>query len=141
MKFTAITKALIAVAIFSLFLASSAQAQLLRANVPFEFRVNDKVFPAGNYSLRVEPMSYRMTLCLPGGREEAFLVTIPRAWKSEVENGMLVFHKYGKTYFLSRFKAPGTSEGHELITSKAEREMMARSGDVRHLALIRIVNK
>jgi hypothetical protein len=141
MTYTAITKALIAVAILSLFLASSAQAQILRANVPFEFGVDDKVFPAGDYSIRTEPIAGGMTLSIPGGREEAFLVTIPLTWKPEVENGMLVFSKYGKTCFLSRFKAPGASAGHELITSKAEREMMARSGEARHLAMIRIVNK
>ena len=104
---------------------SSAQSgrQQLRANIPFEFAVGDKTLAAGEYVvgqittldnsvIRVQENS--------GGRSAARLTNTVQA-KAAKSRGMLVFHRYGSSYFLSQIWTPGSAEGREMLKSKAER--------------------
>lgn len=99
------------------------------AQVPFEFRVGDKIFPMGECV--VEP-------ALNDGK--AVVVRNVRANKSMLsaasakelagpvaDHFALVFHRYGNTYFLSGIKVAGLRHMYRLPEGRAEAELRAKN--------------
>ena len=86
-----------------------AQDDVLEANVPFAFHVNDKTFPAGQYELRIDWADHRVTVI--GGQHapaiELFVTTLAASPHTTATDAHVVFDKVGTTYTLSELWAPG----------------------------------
>ena len=114
-----------------LFLAASTQAQQapVKANIPFDFVVGDKTYPAGEYTLKgvsVDNPLVRIT------NAEGYLSGISNTISSTVlapsRDTKLVFHRVGDTYFLSQLWIEGYSDGREFPHSRTE-TLLAKNHD------------
>lgn len=104
-------------------------SKMITANVPFDFTVNGKTLPAGQYT--VQP-SDNGTLMIRNLESNKGVIVIAR--HCDVSAGSkpkLTFHRYGNQYFLA--KVLGDANGSELIKSKAEREAAKAKRD--HLTM------
>lgn len=105
--------------------ASNAQSRghILRANIPFDFVVGDKTLAAGEYavgqmtSTSNEGIAVRST----DGRQGAIRLTNTLQANAPKNRAMLVFNRYGSSYYLSQVWTSGSAEGREMLKSKAER--------------------
>ena len=111
--------------LFLLLAVTSVQAQSggsLQVNIRFDFQIGDKVLPAGDYTVR--PLTRNTMLVKSTDGSE---IQVAMAWDAVDPSGKanrnkLVFHRYGNQYFLSQVWMTRGGDGHELPTSKAERE-------------------
>lgn len=109
-------------------MAVAAHAQLpgsaIRATIPFEFTVRGRTLPAGNYEitrindealdLKIQNVDHR--------RDETLFETLPLYERRSPHRNVLVFHRYGDSYFLSEVVTAGEQTARELRTSRSERE-------------------
>jgi hypothetical protein len=119
------------IAIASLLIVSSvapAYAQSgakMKATIPFDFALNDKTIPAGDYI--VEPVQFGSQLALRmrdvNGHTTATVPTRPVQASEFQAEARLVFHRYGDQYFLSEAWTAGERTGHEITKSRAEAEL------------------
>jgi hypothetical protein len=79
--------------------------------------------PAGNYE--VSSQSEVLRLRKVDGAASAMVLTIP-AVRGHASEPSLEFHKYGRSYFLSRVWGPD-QEGFVLKASKTEKELIEAS--------------
>jgi hypothetical protein len=114
----------LAIGLIALFTVAYAQPSgTLRANIPFQFMAGDKAMPAGEYRVEVDSAFHRMALRLADGNAALYVTIHPsQPAASAPEGSMLVFHKYGKQYFLRTAWTAGEVRGFELPASRAERE-------------------
>ena len=115
--------------VLTLLIASTAFAQLpgtaIRASIPFDFVVRGKTLPAGDYELtRIndEPIGL-MIRNIDHKHDEALFETEPVYADRIARRDVLVFHRYGDTYFLSEVVTAGEQTGRELVPSHAERQL------------------
>ena len=107
----------------------SAQAQSLQykltANIPFDFKVANKKFPAGKYSVsRAETSADRvLQIRSADGRLTVNRFSIPVVTFKPKNEASLIFHRYGDDYFLSQIWPAGASTGRALPKTNAEREL------------------
>lgn len=123
-------KNLIAVLTLGLLLAAPALAQTasMNVNVPFDFIVNGKTLPAGEY--RVDGLSTSTsTIAIRNTEKTAKLMALTNGCESieAADASKLVFHRYGSQYFLAQVWSAGSSEGRELPRSRAEREVASNN--------------
>lgn len=113
-----------------LVLSAAAAYGQSRYDVPFNFRVGDKTFTAGTYTVaRISDQGNSGPVWVRSETGD-HLAVMPQAavqLARAPESGTLVFHRYGDVYYLSQILRAGSSEGIELGKSKAERES-ARTG-------------
>lgn len=99
-----------------------AQAQEVRAKVPFDFIVRDQVLPAGSYRMFLErsPNSNSF-LRIENEDRNTMAVSIASAdGNGSPTDSKLVFTNYGNQYFLHEVLCPSASITVELPTSKLE---------------------
>lgn len=101
----------IAVGLFAALACSGLQAQtLMRANIPFEFRMGESAFPAGDYVFK-----YSAHLLVvhheQGDHSTAMALTIPASRSKPPETGIVEFTRYGDAYFLAKIWTPDSSDG------------------------------
>jgi|SRR5215813_8870484 len=98
-----------------------AQSVTLRVQVPFEFMLGDKVYPAGEYTLQSLD-SYSNSLFIRNGRVEASAVTLsyPTTSLEPAKKSELVFHRVGNTYFLSELWCADSRIGRDFPRSRME---------------------
>ena len=97
-----------------------AQGRAVRATVPFDFSVGDKLLPAGNYEIS-EP-SYGV-IEVRNRDEHVTMLTSTRHDSHQSRNGnKLVFHKYGDQYFLSEILCASSDINVSLAPAKAEKQ-------------------
>jgi len=104
----------------------------VRANIPFDFTVANKKFPAGEYFIsRPQPSSGDVVLLVSSadGNRNTFRLTSGVWTSAPKESDTLIFHQYGDQYFLSQVWPAGASLGRELLESRAEREARAAGTD------------
>jgi hypothetical protein len=114
--------ALLAIAPFSLLATQlHAQSYVIRGNIPFSFQVRNASFPAGTYVFRKEAQDDYEIMRNVQTRESIALRIGPHVLTGK-GNPRLVFHRYGKDYFLSQvWTANGT--GGDLPLTKREKEV------------------
>jgi len=114
------------VAAAALFLGSVAHAQEVnvRAKVPFDFVLGDKVYPAGEYAIQTA-MANNDSLYIKNerGAKPALLLTDPHTASEPANQTKLVFHQMGNTYFLYQVWVAGSPVGRELPRSRTETRM------------------
>ncbi|HVN18255.1 MAG TPA: hypothetical protein VMU05_05760 [Dongiaceae bacterium] len=96
--------------------------------VPFEFRVGDKVFPAGECT--IEPALYDgSAVFIRNVRAKTSVASATNLKDLAVagDHFALVFHKYGNRYFLSGIKVAGMRRMYRLPESRGEAELRAEN--------------
>jgi hypothetical protein len=81
---------------------ASAQGQVLKADIPFEFTVGKKTLPAGEYLVKLPETAGAQVVSFKKADGESYGMTLTNPVSSkgaEVQNG-LVFVKSGDRYFL-----------------------------------------
>ena len=124
-------KNLTAIALFvaaGLATAGSALAQdhKVTATVPFNFTVNGRTLPAGQYTIGNDSTSPRtVTISDRQAGVAVMAITIPDS--STSADNKLVFHRYGNQYFLSQIRTANDSMSCHLTTSKQEKWAKAQT--------------
>src|ERR1700752_1067780 len=115
--------------LLSLLLVVSVHAQLpgteIRASIPFDFTVRGKTLPAGDYTItRIgdEPSTLLMRN-VHNKSEHALFETEPMDVRRIAGRDVLVFNRYGDSYFLEEVVTAGEQTGRELAPSHAERTL------------------
>ena len=115
--------------LLSLLVVGSVHAQLpgteIRASIPFDFTVRGKTLPAGDYTLtRIgdEPTDLLMRN-VRDKREHVIFETEPKDARRIPRRNVLVFNKYGESYFLEEVVTAGEETGREVNPSHAERTL------------------
>lgn len=113
----------------SLLLASGAQAQGLhiRADVPFDFTINNTVYAAGSYDIRGMSNTGAQILGFTSKVGQGIVLPSPCSKLQPAKETVLVFHRVGDEYFLYQIWVAGSSVGSELPQPKSENQL-ARNG-------------
>ena len=108
-------------------LAAPLAAQTLRvtANVPFEFVVGGQSMPAGEYSIASAGPSTTSAIRVSNGSTGVLSLAMNSSVAPQEQTGqaLLIFHRYGDQYFLSRIVDGVRSTVLELPTSRTEKEL------------------
>ena len=115
--------------LLSLLLVGNVHAQLpgteIRASIPFDFTVRGKTLSAGEYEitrLGDEPTGLMMRN-VRDKREHVIFETEPVDVRRIPRRNVLVFNRYGDSYFLEEVVTAGEETGRELTPSHAERTL------------------
>jgi hypothetical protein len=105
-----------------LLMATAAQAQTtnVKANVPFDFVVGDRAYPAGEY--RLESMGNGIAIRIDNREQATTGIALSGACSGSVpaNSTKLVFHRVGDNYFLYQIWTEGNLSGREFSKSRAE---------------------
>jgi hypothetical protein len=109
-----------------LLVAGSAIAQTVyvRANIPFNFAVGNKTFPAGTYD--VGPIDHSDKILLLKARDgHASMMVLSNVAENltPADKTKLVFNRYRNQYFLSEIWVNGATRGNRLLKSSREKEL------------------
>jgi hypothetical protein len=120
----------------SLLLASGAQAQEMRvkADVPFEFTINNESYPAGSYDIRQIGMNTAtlLNVSLDGKMGSEWVGSNNCSSIEPASKTVLVFHRVGDEYFLYRIWVEGKTTGREFPQPKRETQL-ARNEKVQEI--------
>jgi hypothetical protein len=103
-----------------------AQTIDVRATIPFEFRMGQRVMAAGDYTVH---HSNGLLMLRPehGGKPVISLAIATELPKDSSTPGLL-FHRYGDSYFLAEIWTPGYANGLGVPKSPLEKELARRGG-------------
>ena len=102
-------------------IAVTTQAQSITVKVPFNFRISEKTFPAGQYSLSAS--RDHITVQDSTGKPILFAIANQVRGRRVGETGQIVFHCYDDRCFLSEFWTPTRENGNQLLPSRYELEL------------------
>jgi hypothetical protein len=126
----------IAVMVLAL-IPSFAAAQLtaasqVTAQVPFTFIVADRVMPLGEFVIqRAGAMDQALMVRSPGANTTAFALVSANDGNKPATACSLIFHKYGRRYFLAGLKVEGSQTVYSFKPSKFEEELLAQNVPVK----------
>src|SRR4030095_3754896 len=91
----------------------------LHANVPFDFIVRGKTFPAGRYDIRrINDQTDGLIIeNARDRREHTMFETEPIGGTRSPQHGELIFHRYNSTYFLAQIWSGEDYDGRQLPAS------------------------
>ena len=102
--------------------AVQAESRELKANIPFDFYVGARSFPAGTYTVRLMASSV-IQVRAEAGKVWMTEMSLP-VWSDDRNpNSRLVFNRYGNDHFLAQVLWPGYNQGQGLTKSSLEREV------------------
>lgn len=110
--------------------AASAQFNFgsrLKVNIPNEFVIGDKLFPAGNYTIAPTPSTTdsSSTLILRGEKQSMIFSMMPNELANAATDTQLVFNVVDGTPFLSKIVIKGETTGGEIPMGKMEKRLIA----------------
>jgi len=124
--FGTLTAGLLLASVIVLPVRAQMPAIAIRATIPFDFSVREKVLPAGTYQVKrigEQPNVLLISNINDGHAQEVFL-TESNSAPDFYQDTELVFQRYGDRYFLSKlFRAGQQQTGEEVVTSNAERQV------------------
>ena len=97
----------------------------MKTTIPFDFVVGTQTLPAGQYTVERAFMSPLLVLKSAGGQVRSIITEGVESVASPTI-GELVFHTYGKQYFLAEVWTQGSKSGRQLHMTSHERELAAR---------------
>ena len=103
---------------------------VIRAEIPFEFTINNKTLPAGTYRIGPASSDSRALWSIgdASGEPSMFLLAgVVSSRNVEGDSLMMTFHRYGEKNFLVGFKTATYEVG--LPTSKAEKSLRLVAGN------------
>ena len=113
--------------------AATAQAQLpgtaIRATIPFDFKVQGRTLPAGNYEIRRISDDESIGLLIRNvddKHDKAMFETEPLYMRRTARKDELVFNRYGDVYFLSEVETAGVQTAREVYRSRTERHLRSQ---------------
>lgn len=112
----------------ALFAAASAFAEtgdILTADVPFEFHVGGTVLPAGHYEVVPQTVPNLLEIRSSDSKAEVMVAVQVIQTATKPDAGALVFHRFGRAYFLSNIRNPDSSEEGVVTVPGAGREVAA----------------
>jgi hypothetical protein len=121
--------ALFAIANFAMAGTSFAQSNGVRANVPFDFTVGDKLLPAGTYTIKEQ--SDHVILIQNHDKPIAAISLVNGDANRSPNGGKLKFHRYGSQYFLSEILCEQASMNLQVPTSKTEKRTALQEAKLR----------
>lgn len=115
-----------ALAILAITAPAHAQNSLMRADIPFSFLAGEQRLPAGSYWVALNGEFHTLdlrslnstTICRVRVHD-----SLATRKSSEADRGRLSFRKYGEHLVLKGVFVPGSTEGHDLQTSRTEIEL------------------
>ena len=115
---------------------SGLQAQtLMQANIPFEFRLGETNFPAGDYNFHYSTHMLVVNQA-QGAHAAAMALTLPTSRAKAPETGIIEFRRYGDTYFLAKIWTPDSRDGSALPKTPREKELARGGTPVRTEAIV-----
>jgi hypothetical protein len=125
-----------AVGLFAAMAGSGLEAQiLLEATVPFEFRMGEVNFPAGDYQFKYSG-HVLVVHQERGDRSTAMSLTLPVSRAKAPETGVVEFKRYADTYFLAKIWSPNSPEGAVLPKTPLEKELARAAPPLRTEAIL-----
>ena len=121
--------ALLAIANFAMAGTSFAQSNGVRANVPFDFTVGNKLLPAGTYTIKEQ--SDHLIVIQNHDKPIAMLSLVNGDSNRSPNGGKLKFHRYGSQYFLSEILCDQASMNLQVPTSKTEKRTALQEAKLR----------
>jgi hypothetical protein len=121
--------ALIIIALALMVSVPMTQAQAARANVPFEFSLNQQLMPVGSYEISSAGNKVLAVRNLDTTKACLMLESI-LVQASQAPHAKLVFHKYDDQYFLAEIW-DGSDLGIQIPESKHEKELKWARNDYR----------
>jgi hypothetical protein len=100
-----------------------AQTLTAHANIPFEFRVGEKLMPAGEYSIYQSDSVLRLR---QNDHGYAAVTALTYGVDQQSENPGLQFSRYGGSYFLESVSNPGFT-ARAVIKTREEQELARHS--------------
>ena len=90
-------------------ISAHGQTKNLQGNISFDFKVGNKVFPAGQYKFTPDTIGKYFTIEGPGNVSGTALVITRVAGEIHTtpNDAHVVFDKVGETYFLAEIWIPG----------------------------------
>jgi len=112
-------------------------SQKLVADVPFTYIVANTVIPLGQTVIQPSDPSGRLiTIQNSNARINLFGTGSVGAEAKVASENSLVFHKYGRRYFLAGVRVAGSSETYWFTPSKFEQELLAQNEPVTEQVLL-----
>ena len=93
---------------------AGAQSGGVQANIPFNFTVAGKTFPAGAYTMVA--VSHQVNIRDVDGRKIAMVLANEISGQSAGANGQVIFHCYNEQCFLSEVWSPKHDNGLQLLS-------------------------
>ncbi len=111
-----------------------AQTNIIKADIPFDFSVNNKTYSAGEYVIRqsVHDNGQRLTWTLSNDEKYVVMLAMTKEDKDRADKAVMTFNRYGDQYFLSNFVTDSLKIA--LPTSRAERNL--KRGEEKKLAKV-----
>ena len=107
----------------------------MTVTIGFEFAAGDKLLPAGDYIVQLNPE--RGTVVLRGeGQKPLMLLTVSKESRSAPQRGKLVFQRYGTSFFLAEVWNQDNSTGQTLAPSAREKEMARREKQPQQILVV-----
>jgi hypothetical protein len=100
-----------------LLFAAAGNAQTFKADVPFEFSVAQKTFPAGQYKIAADVKTHIVALYNADDRRVLFFAGAPILSPNGGDAGLEFVHLQDGTVYLSEFSIDG-SAGYKLAVPK-----------------------
>ena len=117
--------------------AQSLSQSTVKAQVPFDFMVNNKIIPAGECEIGANGMSSPALVVRNVDAHKSALVLSSRqdnGWTAD--NTVLVFKQYGNQYFLSGIRLEGSNMTYQFPVTKAEAELRAHNASAEQTILL-----
>lgn len=113
---------IVAIAMATAVVSSAQSSRQVVAHIPFEFVVGDKAMPAAEYRVRPAAALGRGILIQTADASNAAIrLTNTLEPRNNQTRARLVFHKYGRQYFLAEVWTGGDDSGLQLLKSRQER--------------------
>jgi hypothetical protein len=96
--------------------------QVMTVNVPFEFNVGTRAFPAGQYTLK-RSLQHTMQLRSLRGQVLTSMATNTVEARRAPQTVQVIFNAYGGRYFMAQIWEAGDARGQQIIRSPVEVEV------------------
>jgi hypothetical protein len=107
--------------------ANAQSEALATANIPFSFQVGKTLLPAGNYTFTRHLPSVIKLQDSHGARNIFAMVCLDTKARP-VQDGSIVFARYGNHYFLRQLDAPGSRSSFQCLQTRQETSIAHQAG-------------
>ena len=118
--------------------SASAQTNLIKIKIPFDFNLGNISLPAGEYQVDKTDLGNQLVFSRKGS-PGVFVSSDAAETFAASSRTKLVFHRYGTTYFLYQLWVEGQSQGQQLRLTRLEKEVASKDLAGKGLAMVEIL--
>jgi len=111
--------------------ATSAQVNgaAIRADIPYDFVLRDKTFPAGKYTIQrtYSNVDSPSILVLQGEKESAIFDTLFASTNNPAKSTQLVFDVADGVYYLAKIQVQGSTTANDILRTRSESRQVAQA--------------